>query len=105
LLDEVDKVVLSQLGKNARMSSLQIAHTLKDMGYDITDRTIRHKLERLEKSNVILGYSAVLNPSLVSEKINRTIILKFKFSKDSQALIDRLKNYVEEAPSVFILLD
>jgi DNA-binding Lrp family transcriptional regulator len=98
LLDELDKVVLSQLGKNARMSSLQIAHILKDMGYDITDRTIRNRLERLEKSNVILGYSAILNPSLVSEKINRTIILKFKFSKDSQALIDRLKNYVEESP-------
>ena len=98
LLDEVDKVVLAQLGKNARMSSLQVAHLLKDLGYDITDRTIRHRLERLEKSNVILGYSAILNPGLVSEKINRTIILKFKFSKDSQALIDRLKNYVEEAP-------
>jgi DNA-binding Lrp family transcriptional regulator len=98
LLDEIDKIILSQLGKNARMSSLQITHTIKDMGYDITDRTIRHRLERLEKRNVILGYSAVLNPSFVSEKINRTIILKFKFSKDSQVLIDRLKNYVEEAP-------
>ena len=98
MLDEIDKIVLSQLGKNARMSSLQIAHTLKDMGYDITDRTIRHRLERLEKRDVILGYSAVLNPSFVSEKINRTIILKFKFSKDSQVLIERLKNYVEEAP-------
>jgi DNA-binding Lrp family transcriptional regulator len=80
------------------MSSLQIAHTLKDMGYDTTDRTIRHRLERLEKRDVILGYSAILNPSFVSEKINRTIILKFKFSKDSQVLIERLKNYVEEAP-------
>lgn len=98
MLDEIDKIVLSQLGKNARMSSLQIAHTLKDMGYDITDRTIRHRLERLEKRDVILGYSAILNPSFVSEKINRTIILKFKFSKDSQVLIERLKNYVEEAP-------
>jgi DNA-binding Lrp family transcriptional regulator len=98
LLDEIDKIVLSQLGKNARMSSLQIAHTLKDMGYDTTDRTIRHRLERLEKRDVILGYSAILNPSFVSEKINRTIILKFKFSKDSQVLIERLKNYVEEAP-------
>ena len=47
---------------------------------------------------MILGYSAILNPSFVSEKINRTIILKFKFSKDSQVLIERLKNYVEEAP-------
>jgi DNA-binding Lrp family transcriptional regulator len=82
LLDEVDKIVLSQLGKNARMSSLQIAHTLKDMGHDITDRTIRHRLERLEKINIILGYSAILNPSLVSEKINRTIILKLKIKPE-----------------------
>jgi DNA-binding Lrp family transcriptional regulator len=98
LLDEIDKVVLSQLGKNARISSLQIANILKDMGYDITDRSVRHRLARLEKNNAILGYSAVLNPGFVSEKINRTIILKFKFSKDSQTLIDRLKNYVEESP-------
>jgi DNA-binding Lrp family transcriptional regulator len=98
LLDEVDKIILSQLGKNARISSLEIAHILDGMGYDITDRTIRHRLKRLEKSDVILGYSAVLNPSLVSEKINRTIILKFKFSKDSKALIDRLEKYIEEAP-------
>ena len=97
LLDEIDKIILSQLGKNARISSLQIAHTLKEMGYDITDRSVRHRLERLEKSNVILGYLAVL-PSFVSEKISRTILLKFKFSKDSQTLIDRLKNYVEESP-------
>jgi DNA-binding Lrp family transcriptional regulator len=98
LLDEVDKIILAQIGKNARMSSLQIARTLNDMGYDITDRTIRHRLERLEKRDVILGYSAVLNPSLVSEKINRTIILKFKFSKDLKALNDRLEKYIEEAP-------
>jgi DNA-binding Lrp family transcriptional regulator len=86
LFDEIDKIILSQLGKNARMSSLQIANMLKDMGYDITDRSVRHRLKRLEKNNAILGYSAILNPSFVSEKINRTIILKFKFSKYSQTL-------------------
>ena len=98
LIDEIDRIILSHLGKNARISSLQIANILKDMGYDITDRSVRHRLERLEKSNVILGYSTILNPGLVSEKITRTIVLRFKFSKDSQILIDRLKNYVEESP-------
>jgi DNA-binding Lrp family transcriptional regulator len=98
LIDDIDKVILSELGKNARISSLQIANNLREMGYNITDRSIRHRLDRLEKSNVILGYSAVLNPSLISEKISRTVILRFKFSKDLQALIERLKNYVEEAP-------
>ncbi|HYO06392.1 MAG TPA: hypothetical protein VER14_05370, partial [Phototrophicaceae bacterium] len=98
MLDEVDKIVLSQLGKNARISSLKITSLLKDMGFNITDRSVRHIIERLEKSNVILGYSTILNPGIVSEKITRTIVLRFKFSRDSQTLIDRLKNYAEESP-------
>ncbi|MFZ0512867.1 MAG: hypothetical protein WAM14_14765 [Candidatus Nitrosopolaris sp.] len=36
--------------------------------------------------------------------INRTIILKFKFSRNLHAIIDRLKRYVEEALiKIFIL--
>jgi len=99
LLDEIDKLILSYLGKNARVSSAEIAKNLHDIGYNITERAIRYRLGRLEKTNTIIGYSAILNPAVIlSEKINRTIILKFKFSKDIQNLIDRLKNYVEEAP-------
>jgi hypothetical protein len=34
---------------------------------------------------------------ITSEKISRTIMLKFRFTKDSHILIDRLNKYVEEA--------
>ncbi len=98
LLDEIDKVILSNLGKDARISSGQIQRNLRDMGYEITEREIRYRLQRLESDNVILGCSAILNPSLVSEKLNRTITLRFKYSSNSSSLIERLKNYVEEAP-------
>ncbi len=96
LLDEIDKVILSNLGKDARISSGQIQRNLRDMGYEITERAIRYRLQRLESD--ILGCSAILNPSLVSEKLNRTITLRFKYSSNSSSLIERLKNYVEEAP-------
>jgi DNA-binding Lrp family transcriptional regulator len=98
VLDEIDKVILSMLGKNANISSYQIASELKDMGYNITDSVVRQILQRLEKSKVVLGYSAILNPKIVSEKVNRTMVLKFKFSENAQVLVDRLKNYLEEAP-------
>ena len=98
MVDEVDRIILSQLGKNARMSSQELQKTLNTLGYTITDRGIRHRLQRLEKNNVILGYSAILNPNLVSEKINRTIVLKFKFSKKTPELVDKLTNYVVDAP-------
>jgi DNA-binding Lrp family transcriptional regulator len=96
LLDELGTIILTYLGKNARISSTEIRNKLQDIGYKITERAIRYRLQRLEKDDVILGYSAILNPNFVSEKINRTIILKFKFSHNVSVLTERLKNYVQE---------
>jgi DNA-binding Lrp family transcriptional regulator len=97
LLDEIDKIMLSYLGKNARISSGEIERNLQDMGYRITERAIRYRIQKLETSDIVLGYSAILNPSYISDKVNRTIILKFKYSYNTAALIDRLENYVQEA--------
>jgi len=97
MIDEIDKIILSHLGKNARISSQDIATNLQDLGFTITDRAIRQRLVRLEKKDVILGYSAILNPNMVSEKINRTILLKFKLTKETDELTKRLITYVEES--------
>jgi DNA-binding Lrp family transcriptional regulator len=97
LLDEIDKIMLSYLGKNARISSGEIERNLQDMGYSITERAIRYRIQKLKTSNTVLGYSAILNPSFVSGRVNRTIILKFKYSSNTSALIERLENYVQEA--------
>ena len=97
MLDEIDKIMLSNLGKNGRISSGEIERSLQDMGYRITERAIRYRIRKLETSNTILGYSVILNPSFVSNKVNRTIILKFKYSYDASSLIDRLENYMQEA--------
>jgi DNA-binding Lrp family transcriptional regulator len=97
LLDEIDKIMLSYLGKNARISSGEIERNLQDMGYRITERAIRYRIQKLETSDIVLGYSAILNPSYISDRVNRTIILKFKYSYNTSAIIDRLENYVQEA--------
>ena len=97
MVDEVDRIILSQLGKNARISSKELQKMLQELGHTITDRGVRHRLQRLEKNNVILGYSAVLNPNIVSEKINRTLLLKFKYGKTSQEKIKQLTDYVNES--------
>src|SRR5579883_287224 len=98
MLDEIDKVILFHLGKNARVSSQEISSTLQGMGFTITDRAIRQRLQRLEKNKSILGYSTILNPNLVSDKVNRTILVKFKFSKNITDGIERLTKYLNESP-------
>ena len=97
LVDEIDRLLLVQLGKNSRTSSYEITKYLKELGYTITDRTVRHRIIKLEKSNVILGYSLILNPTLLSEKINRTILLKFKYTASTSVMISRLGKYCEES--------
>ncbi|HEU4443531.1 MAG TPA: GAF domain-containing protein [Nitrososphaeraceae archaeon] len=97
MLDEIDKMMLSYLGKNARMSSHEIERNLQDIGYKITERAVRYRIRKLETSNTVLGYSTILNPSFVSQRVNRTVILKFKYSYNASTLIDRLENYVQEA--------
>ena len=97
MVDAIDRIILAELGKNARKSSQDISKILQAMNYTITDRAVRQRLQRLEKKNVVLGYSAILNPELMSEKINRTIFLKFKFTKQTPEIISRLSEYVNES--------
>ena len=98
MLDAVDKVILYQLGRNARVSSQDIAKILQGTGFAITDRAVRQRLERLKKNKVIVGYAAILNPDLVSKKVNRTILVKFKYSRMHSETVDRLTRYVSESP-------
>ena len=95
--DEIDNIILSQLGKNSRISSQEISKVLKNFDFAITDRAIRQRMMRLEKNNIVLGYSTILNPEIVSDKVNRTIILKFKFSKKTIEMVNRLKDYSLES--------
>ena len=97
MLDKVDKIIIAQLGKNARLSSQELRKILQATGHNITDRGVRHRIQKLEKNNIILGYSAIINPNIISEKINRTVLLKFKYGKSSQERIKQLTDYVNQS--------
>jgi DNA-binding Lrp family transcriptional regulator len=97
LIDEIDKIILYSLVENARMSSIEITRVLNDLEYTITERAVRYRLKKLEKDGVILGYSALINPFYINDKINKLLLIKFKIIKDSSALFERLKKYVDDS--------
>ena len=97
MLDEIDRVILSDLSKNARIPVAEIAGHIRQMEHKITERAIRYRLKRLEQSNIILGYSPIFNPSLISDKISRTILLKFKITKSTPELMERLNKYIDKS--------
>ena len=97
MIDEIDKVILSDLSRNARIPVAEIANHLRQMEHKITERAIRYRLKRLEQSNTILGYSPIFNPSLISDKISRTILLKFKITRNTSDLMEKLSKYIDNS--------
>jgi len=97
-LDKVDQKILEILNKNARTPSKEIATELRKSGHDVSDRTIRKRIERLEKSGIIKGYKAVLSD--VSEtKEYEALFIKFKPTKSLQAVKESIKDHVIEKPN------
>lgn len=56
-MDEIDKKILNELCKNARVSVKDLA----EMVY-LSAPAVKTRIEKLEESGVILGYAAKINP-------------------------------------------
>lgn len=67
-LDEIDLAILNALKKDARTSFRSIARTLK-----LSPDTISKRYDRLKKNGIILGSTAVIDPS----KIGYSFIARF----------------------------
>ena len=92
-LDNVDQKIIEILNNNARTPSKEIASELKKLDHEVSDRTIRKRIERLEKSCIIKGYKAVLTDvSGINEY--QTILMKLKPSKSLEAVKDAIKEFI-----------
>jgi len=97
-LDKVDQKIIEILNENARTPSKEIATELRKSGHDVSDRTIRKRIERLEKSGIIKGYKAVLSD--VSETNEyEALFIKFKPTKSLESVKESIKEHVIEKPN------
>ncbi len=97
-LDKVDQKIIEILNENARTPSKEIATELRKSGHDVSDRTIRKRIERLEKSGIIKGYKAVLSD--VSEANEyEALFIKFKPTKSLESVKESIKEHVIEKPN------
>jgi len=101
-LDKIDRAILETLNKNARTPSRDIANKLTSMGFEMTDRDVRKRIERLEKKGVIKGYTAVLAEEKLTDRLD-LILLKFKATRDFSSTIERLKLYAKKLPTCILV--
>ena len=97
-LDEVDQKIIGILNKNARTPSKEIANELRNAGVDVSDRTIRKRIERLEKNGIIKGYKAVLSGVSATDEFE-ALFLKLKITRSVNSLIESIKNFVNTLPN------
>lgn len=101
-LDKVDQKIIEILNNNARTPSKEIANELRKSGHDVSDRTIRKRIERLEKSGIIKGYKAVLSD--VSETNDyEALFMKFKPTKSLEMVKKSIIEYVIDKPDYLFI--
>src|SRR3989338_2188027 len=96
-LDKVDQKIIEILNTNARTPSKEIASELRKSGHDVSDRTIRKRIERLEKSGIIKGYKAVLS-DVAESNDHEALFLKFKIAKSIETIKESIREYVVSMP-------
>ncbi|HSD04211.1 MAG TPA: winged helix-turn-helix transcriptional regulator [Nitrosopumilaceae archaeon] len=101
-LDKVDQKIIAILNKNARTPSKEIATELKNSGLDVSDRTIRKRIERLEKNGIIKGYKAVLSDVSGSDEFE-ALFLKFRITRSLDTIKESIKEFVKTLPNYLFI--
>jgi len=101
-LDKVDQKIIEILNKNARTPSKEIASELRKSGHDVSDRTIRKRIERLEKSGIIKGYKAVLTDISESNEYE-SAFLKLKPTKSLETIKKSIKDFAITLPNYLLV--
>lgn len=97
-LDKIDQKIIEILNKNARTPSKEIALELRKAGEDVSDRTIRKRIERLEKSGIIKGYKAVLTDVSESSEYEAAF-LKLKPTKSLDSMKQSILDFTAKLPN------
>ncbi len=97
-LDKIDQKIIEIFNKNSRTPTKEIASELRKSGEDVSDRTIRKRIERLEKSGIIKGYKAVLTDVSESNEYE-AVFLKLKPTKSLESLKEAIKDFTTKLPN------
>lgn len=84
-MDELDSNILALLSADARMSIATLARRLK-----VARSTVQARLERLETTGVIAGYTLKLGEAARAGRLRATVLLTIE-ARSQAAILTRLK--------------
>ena len=93
-MDDLDRNILALLGADARMSVATLARRLK-----VARSTIQARLERLETTGIIAGYTLKLGEEARQGRLRASVLLTIE-PRAQAAILSRLKS-IPEVERVF----
>ena len=84
-MDDLDRDLIAQLASDARMSVTQLARRLK-----VARSTVQARLERLESTGIIAGYTLRLGEAARAGRIRATVLLSID-PQAQAAILSRLR--------------
>jgi DNA-binding Lrp family transcriptional regulator len=84
-MDDLDEKLLAALAQNSSTSTSQLARKLK-----VARSTVQARIERLERTGVIAGYTVKLGQALTLKRIRATVLLQVE-PRATPQLLQRLK--------------
>lgn len=93
-MDELDRNIIGLLGADARMSVATLARRLK-----VARSTIQARLERLETTGVIAGYTLKLGEGARQGRLRASVLLSIE-PRAQAGILQRLKS-ISEVEKVF----
>ena len=88
-VDELDRGILAHLAQDARMSVAVLARRLK-----VARSTVQARLERLETSGVIAGYTLKLGEAAREGRLRASVLLTIE-PRSQAAVLARLRSIAE----------
>lgn len=84
-MDDIDRAILAHLSQDARMSLAVLARRMK-----VARSTIQARVERLESSGVIAGYTVRLGETARTSRIRASVLLSIE-PRSQPGILSRLK--------------
>lgn len=100
MIDEIDEIILSALSINSKKDLTEILNFLGDLGYNLTEQEVESRITKLEKDNVITGYTISVDTKKFNTRKIRVALITFRTSQHLPTRLEGLKKYLADAPFV-----
>ena len=92
-LDDLDRKILAELQKNARISNVELARTV-----GLSPSPCLRRVKTLEKLGVIDGYVSLLNQSAVGFPVS--VFVNVTLERQIEAALEHFENEIKKRPEV-----